>query len=61
MGKGLSWLFASVSVVAIVALIVWLFVFKAAVDFWLTFILGMISGGILGNFYDRIGLGWRPE
>ena len=61
MGKGLSWLFASVSVVAIGALLVWLFVFKAAVDFWLTCTLGMISGGILGNFYDRIGLGWRPE
>lgn len=61
LGKGLSWLFASVSVIAIVGLVVWLFVFKAAADLGLTFTLGLISGGILGNFYDRIGLGWRPE
>lgn len=60
LGKGLSWLFASVSVVAIVGLVVWLFVFKAAADLGLTFTLGLISGGILGNFYDRIGLGWQP-
>ena len=61
LGQGLSWLFASVSVVAIVGLVVWLFVFKAAADLGLTFTLGIISGGILGNFYDRIGLGWQPN
>lgn len=61
MGSGYSWLFASVSVVAVIGLISWLFVFKAAVDRWLTIALGMICGGIVGNFYDRVGLGWRPE
>lgn len=61
MGSGYSWLFASISVVAVFGLIVWLFLFKAAVDRWLTFAIGMICGGIIGNFYDRIGLGWRSE
>lgn len=59
LGRGYSWLFATVSVVAIVGLIIWLFPLKAAVDRWLTIAIGLISGGILGNFYDRIGLGWR--
>jgi signal peptidase II len=25
---------------------------------WLTYTLGMISGGILGNLYDRLGFWW---
>lgn len=61
MGSGYSWLFASISVVAVTGLIVWLFFFKAAIDRWLTIAIGMICGGIIGNFYDRIGLGWRSE
>ena len=61
LGSGYSWLFASVSVLAVVGLMTWLFFFKAAFDRWLTFALEMICGGILGNFYDRVGLGWRPE
>ncbi len=60
-GNGYSWLFASISVFAVCGLVLWLFVFKAAVDRWLNFALGMICGGIIGNFYDRIGLGWRSE
>lgn len=61
MGSGYSWLFAGVSVFAVFGLIGWLFLFKAAIDRWLTVATGMISGGIIGNFYDRVGLGWRPE
>jgi len=57
MGAGFSFYFAMFSLVALTAIVVWLFVYKAAVDRWLTFALGMISGGILGNLYDRIGLG----
>lgn len=60
-GDGYSWLFALISVFAILGLLIWLFVFKAARDLWITIALGMITGGIIGNFYDRIGLGWRPE
>lgn len=58
MGGGLSWLFAAFSLVALVGIIVWLFIFRAAYDRWLTFTLGMISGGILGNLYDRLGFGY---
>lgn len=57
LGAGFSFYFAIFSIVALTGITVWLFVYKAAVDRWLTFALGMISGGILGNLYDRIGLG----
>lgn len=61
MGAGFSFYFAMFSIVALVAIIVWLFVYKAAIDRWLTFALGLVSGGILGNFYDRIGFGAKPS
>ena len=60
-GRGYSWLFAILSFVALGGVMVWLFVFKAAMDRWLTFALGIITGGILGNLYDRLGLGYLPE
>jgi signal peptidase II len=58
-GKGYSLLFAGFSLVALVGILVWLFYYRAAWDRWLTFALGLITGGILGNFYDRIGLGYQ--
>ena len=61
MGAGLSFYFAMFSLVAIVGIVVWLFVFRAAHDRWLTFSLGLVSGGILGNMYDRVGLGAKPS
>lgn len=57
LGKGYSWLFAIFSVIALISIFTWLFIFRAAFDRWLTFALGLISGGILGNLYDRVGLG----
>lgn len=60
-GQGHSWFFAIFSLVALTAILVWLFVLKAAWDRWLTFALGLIAGGILGNFYDRIGWGYLPQ
>ena len=56
MGQGKVWLFAIFSFVALIAIPVWLFRFKAAVDRWLTIALGCVTGGILGNLYDRLGL-----
>jgi signal peptidase II len=56
MGAGFWPLFASLSVVALAGIIVWLFVFRAALDRWITVALGLVSGGILGNLYDRLGL-----
>ncbi|MCM2374133.1 signal peptidase II [Aporhodopirellula aestuarii] len=57
-GKGL--IFAAISVVALFAIIVWLFRFRAAESAWLTFALGCITGGIIGNLYDRLGMWWQP-
>lgn len=56
MGQGNVWLFALFSFVALAAIPIWLFFFKAAEDLWLTFALGSVTGGILGNLYDRLGL-----
>lgn len=60
-GKGYSFVFAIISFVAIAGIAVWLFWFKQARDRWMNFALGLITGGILGNLYDRIGLGYKSE
>jgi signal peptidase II len=55
LGQGKVAVFALFSVVAAIAIPTWLFRFRAAEDFWLTTILGVIMGGVIGNFYDRMG------
>ncbi len=60
MGSGYSWLFAIFSVIALSGVTLWLFVFGAAYDLFLTLTLGLISGGIMGNLYDRLGWGALP-
>lgn len=60
-GRGLSWFFATLSIVAIVAIVSWLFFLKAARDRLLNISLGLITGGILGNLYDRLGFGYLPS
>ncbi len=57
-GKGL--VFAGLSIVAGIGILVWLFAFGAARSWWLTVALGLVSGGIIGNLYDRLGLWWNP-
>jgi signal peptidase II len=57
MGAGWWWIFACLSVVALAGIFTWLFVFKAARDRWLTVALAFVTGGILGNLYDRLALG----
>ena len=59
-GAGKGTLFAAFSVIAAIGICVWLFWLKAARSLWLTVALGMISGGIIGNLYDRLGLWWQP-
>jgi signal peptidase II len=59
--KGYSPVFAVISILAITGILVWLFWFKHAVDRWLTIAFGLVTGGILGNLYDRLGLGYRAE
>ena len=60
-GKGYSGVFAAISFVAIFGILIWLFVFKQAWDRWLTVAFGLITGGILGNLYDRLGWGYLPS
>jgi signal peptidase II len=55
-GQGGVWFFALLSIAAAVAIPVWLFRCGAARDAWLTFALGCVMAGVLGNLYDRLGL-----
>ncbi|MGE3316245.1 MAG: signal peptidase II [Planctomycetaceae bacterium] len=55
-GQEHTWLFASLSIVAIGGVVYWLFIRKAAVSWWLTVSLSLILGGTLGNLFDRISL-----
>ena len=55
-GQGQVQFFAFLSALAAVAIMVWLFVGGAAHDRLLTVSLALITGGILGNLYDRLGL-----
>jgi signal peptidase II len=65
MGAGWWWIFALLSVAALIGIVTWLFYYGAARDRWLTVALACVTAGILGNLYDRLGLwdsaGLRPE
>ena len=56
MGHGFAPAFAGLSVIAFSAILYVLFIRKAAQSLWLTAALGLVSGGTLGNLYDRLGL-----
>jgi len=60
-GAGAGRLFALLSVVAALGILVWLFRFGAARDRWLTIALACVMAGILGNLYDRMGFWYEPE
>jgi len=55
MGQGGVWVFACCSILAAVAIPVWLFAFGGARELFLTVVLAAILGGVLGNLYDRVG------
>jgi len=59
-GQGQGALFATMSVFAGIGILTWLFWFRAAESMWLTVALGLISAGIIGNLYDRMGMWWQP-
>ncbi len=59
MGAGFGSVFAVLSVIAAIAIVVWLGVYRAISSWWLLIALGMVMGGIFGNLYDRLGL-WNP-
>ncbi len=56
MGQGFWPLFAALSVVAAVGIVIWLFPLGAARDWLLTVALALVTAGILGNLYDRLAL-----
>jgi signal peptidase II len=55
-GQGKAMLFAVLSIVAAVGVLIWLTIGGAGRDRWLTVALALIIAGILGNLYDRLGL-----
>ena len=58
---GYRGLFAALSLTALLGIIAWLFVFGGGRDRWLTIASGLISAGILGNLYDRLGFGFQAN
>ncbi len=62
MGQGRVPWFVAAALVAAIFILYWLFYQGAARDWWLTVALGSVSGGMLGNLYDRLGwpaLAWN--
>ncbi len=59
MGAGFGRVFAALSIVAAVGIIVWLARFRAIESWWLTIALGCVMGGIFGNLYDRLGMWYQ--
>ena len=55
-GQGLTWLFAALSVVAVVVIAYCLLKTSAGRSNWLTVALCLVLSGTLGNLYDRLGL-----
>lgn len=65
MGAGFGSLFAMLSVLAAIGIIVWLARYEAIQSRWLTVALGCVMAGIFGNLFDRLGLwyqdGYPPQ
>lgn len=59
LGAGFGSVFAALSLVAAVAILVWLSIFRAIESRWLLVALSFVMGGVFGNLYDRLGL-WNP-
>lgn len=59
-GQGKTWLFASLSFVAIGAIVYFLWNRQAIGSRWLTAVTGLLLAGTLGNLFDRLGFhGWK--
>lgn len=60
MGQGGVGVLAIISLLAAIGVFVWLTWGGASHDRFISFVLGLITGGILGNMYDRMGL-WGTQ
>jgi signal peptidase II len=56
MGQGMTFVFAGLSIAALLGIVYWLFGRGGCTSWFLTIALAMITGGILGNLYDRLGM-----
>lgn len=56
MGQGMGLFFAAVSCVAVAGILYAVSRLQTRADRWLVLALALITGGILGNLYDRLGL-----
>ncbi len=56
MGQGYSSVFGLLAVAAMIGIPAWLFYFGACESRWITTSMGLVSGGILGNLYDRMNM-----
>lgn len=56
MGQGMGWLFITVSLAALIGIVIAVSSLRLPRDGLLVVALALISGGILGNLYDRLGL-----
>ncbi len=55
-GQGFALGFAALAVIALIGIVYWLFWRRACQSAWLTTALGLVSGGTVGNLYDRLGI-----
>lgn len=61
-GQGGAPVFAGLSVIAVIGIFYFLFFAGYARSLWLTFALGLVTAGALGNLFDRVGLhGWMHD
>ena len=55
-GQGMTWLFASLSVLAVAVIGFFVWTRQVVSSWWLTIASGLLLAGTLGNLFDRLGL-----
>ncbi len=55
-GQGWTLFFSALSIIAALGIAYWLFMAGAAADLLLAISLALVTAGIFGNLYDRVGL-----
>ena len=56
MGQGFVLGFAGLSCLVLLGIVIWLVFWHRPKSWYLVIVMGMITGGIIGNLYDRLGL-----